>query len=186
MGKRVFEDLEIKKGLFDSEIFDGLPQRAKSIFFSAIEHTAIHYPNSLTSFVMCWCDEYDTCTSPIEKILFLAFRLVEIVRSSELCEKSVAIIVTPQYEIDTGKKRYYADFYINIESYIEDVGVIVECDGQEFHQKTKKQVEHDNEREYEIKKCGYDILRFSGSQIYNNPFKCANDIFDYLLMKEKK
>lgn len=31
---------------------------------------------------------------------------------------------------------------------------------------------------------GYDILRFSGSQIYENPFKCANDIFDYLLAKE--
>lgn len=186
MGKRVFEDLELKYGLFESEIFDNLPQRAKSMFFSAIEYTAVHYSESLTLMIMCWCDEYDTCISPIEKILFVAFRFVEIVRRNELSEKSVAISVTPQQEINTGKKRYYADFYINIDSYIEDVGVVVECDGHEFHQKTKKQVEYDNEREYEIKKCGYDILRFSGSQIYNNPFKCANDIFDYLLMKEKK
>ena len=86
----------------------------------------------------------------------------------------------------TGKKKYYVDLYFEIDSWTENVGVVVECDGYEFHQKSKKQVEYDNEREYEIKKCGFDILRFSGSKIYNDPFKCANDIFDYLLLKEKK
>lgn len=187
MSKRAFEGLNIDNiCLIESEIFDSLPVRAKSIFFSAMQHIAIHYNDLLARFTMCWCDEYDTCKSPIEKILFLAFNLVLIVRTNELNENSVGITVTPQFQIETESKRYYADLYFEIESYIDNVGVVVECDGHEFHQKTKKQVEHDNEREYEIKKCGYDVLRFSGSQIYNDPFKCANDIFDYLLMKEKK
>ena len=64
--------------------------------------------------------------------------------------------------------------------------MLVECDGHDFHEKTKEQVEKDNEREYELKMAVYEILRFSGSQIYNNPFKCANDVYDYLILKEKR
>ena len=186
MGNRLFEELQINNGLIEAEIFDSLPQRAKAMFFSAMQYTAIHDNENLTALIMGWCDDYSSCNSPIEKILFLAFRLVEVIRRNELCDKSEAISILPQMEIDTGNKKYYVDLYFVIESWLENVGVVVECDGHEFHHKTKKQVEHDNEREYEIKKCGYDILRISGSQIYNDPFKCANDIFDYLLLKEKK
>lgn len=186
MSKRAFEGLNIESCLIEAEIFDSLPVRAKSMFFSAMQYIAIHYNDCLNTFAMTWCDDYKSCKSPIEKILFLAFRILETVRCNELSDKSVAFNIEPQYLVDTGKKKYYVDLYFEIESWTENVGVAVECDGYEFHQKSKKQVKYDNEREYEIKKCGFDMLRFSGSQIYNDPFKCANDIFDYLLMKEKK
>lgn len=56
----------------------------------------------------------------------------------------------------------------------------------EFHQKTKEQVQKDNEREYDLKMAGYEILRFSGTQIFNNPIKCAEDTYNYIIKKIKE
>lgn len=64
--------------------------------------------------------------------------------------------------------------------------LIIECDGYEFHQKTRQQVQKDNEREYDLKMAGYEILRFSGSQIYNEPLKCAEDTYNYIMKKIKE
>ena len=59
----------------------------------------------------------------------------------------------------------------------------IECDGYEFHQKTKEQIIYDNERERNLKKEGYEIIRFSGSEIISNPYKCVQDIIDIILSK---
>lgn len=166
---------------FEVEVFNDLPDKAKLIFFSLIEEMARKRNENLFDVVAWWCEDFDSCKSPIEKILWMAFNIVKTLRSDELPQSCMGFIVEPQYEIETDNHKYYVDFYIVLASLCNDVDVVVECDGHEFHQKTKEQVTHDNEREYEIKKAGYDVLRFSGSQIYNAPFKCANDIFDYLL-----
>jgi hypothetical protein len=31
--------------------------------------------------------------------------------------------------------------------------------------------------------AGYDVLHYSGSQIFNDPIKCANEIYDYITIK---
>lgn len=182
---RVFEKVKIEYGDIMAEIFDCLPQRAKAMFFEAIEYTAIHYVDDLQRIIMQWNDDYNSCKSPIEKIFFLSFNLVSTIRDKELPKNYVVLSVYPQYEIETKDKKFIVDFNVFLECEDCYKELIVECDGHDFHEKTKKQVAHDNEREYAIKMSGYDILRFSGSQIYNNPFKVANDVFDYLLkMKE--
>lgn len=181
---RVFDDLSIENGNLDMELFDCLPQRAKAMFFAALQHITIHEEDKLLNFIMEWGEDYVSCKSPIEKIFFLAFNIVRMFRSNEFPDYVVGISVFPQFEVETESKKYCADFYIVVEGYKDEIDIIVECDGHDFHEKTKKQVAYNNEREYAIKKAGYDILRFSGSQIYENPFKCANDIFDYLLAKE--
>ena len=45
----------------------------------------------------------------------------------------------------------------NVNRFNTDKKILIECDGYEFHQKTKKQVENDNKREYDIKMLGYNI-----------------------------
>jgi very-short-patch-repair endonuclease len=64
-----------------------------------------------------------------------------------------------------------------------EVQLIIECDGHEFHKATKEQIKHDNERDYDLKMAGYDVLHYSGSQIFNDPIKCANEIYDYITIK---
>lgn len=165
--------------------FENLPTRAKEIYFYAMEKT-VHQNNIIVHLITNppFAGSED-CQSPIEKILYVACKIVFCIRNSELKDGELGIFILPQVDIETDSKKYRADFSFVLEKE-EGISpeVIVECDGHEFHQKTKTQVEHDNQREYDIKKMGYDILRFSGSQIYNNPFKCANDIFDYLIAKD--
>ena len=115
-----------------------------------------------------------------------AFNVVNEIRSEELGHDSIGITIITQKEILTNNHKYFVDFYIVSESINGYQDVVVECDGHEFHQKTKEQIVRDNEREYEIKKAGFDVLRFSGSQIYHTPFKCANDVFDYLVSKHER
>lgn len=59
--------------------------------------------------------------------------------------------------------------------------LVVECDGHEFHEKTKDQVARDKAREREIVSAGYEIFRFSGSEIWRNPLDCAGQISDWMV-----
>jgi very-short-patch-repair endonuclease len=52
----------------------------------------------------------------------------------------------------------------------------IECDGHDFHEKTKWQVAHDKKRERDIQEIGWIVIRFSGSEIYANAFKCVDQI----------
>ena len=98
-----------------------------------------------------------------------------------------SIALFSQKEIKANGKKYIVDFYFEEDEYVNkfntDKKIIIECDGYEFHQKTKEQVQKDNEREYNLKMAGYEILRFSGTQIYNNPFKCAEDTYNYIIKR---
>lgn len=85
------------------------------------------------------------------------------------------LIVICQHKID----KYIADFvflyifYDTLSDQIEDIKVVVECDGHDFHEKTKEQAQHDKERDRRFIELGYIVLRFTGSEIYKDPFKCA-------------
>ena len=62
---------------------------------------------------------------------------------------------------------------------------VIECDGHEFHQKTKEQVERDNARMRALQKEGYEVIRFSGTEIWHKPYKCANEVLNIILSKCK-
>ena len=124
---------------------------------------------------------YDDIESPIEQIFKTAFDLYMDLTGKEY------IFLFSQKEIKVNDKKYIVDFYFEEDEYVNkfntDKKIIIECDGYEFHQKTKEQVQKDNEREYNLKMAGYEILRFSGTQIYNNPFKCAEDTYNYIIKR---
>jgi len=118
--------------------------------------------------------------SPIEQIFITAFELY----MKLLKKEYILLFAQKPIQIDE-KKCYVADFYFEADEYVNlfqtDKKIVIECDGHQFHQKTKEQVRHDNEREFDLKMAGYEIIRFSGSQIYNEPFKCAEDAYNYIM-----
>lgn len=59
--------------------------------------------------------------------------------------------------------------------------VIVECDGHDFHEKTKEQAQRDKARDRYIAGRGFRVLRFTGSEIFNGPQSVLNEIFMVLL-----
>jgi hypothetical protein len=58
--------------------------------------------------------------------------------------------------------------------------LIVECDGHDFHERTKEQASRDKERDRVLQSCGYRVFRFTGSDIHRDSIKCAKECVDYL------
>lgn len=58
---------------------------------------------------------------------------------------------------------------------------VIEIDGHNFHEKTKEQVKQDNTKNRDYLKWGVVPIRFSGSEVYNNPLKCAEETFETVL-----
>lgn len=131
--------------------------------------------------------------SPIEKQLLLGFlntqRLTSIGNAGSKyalslmieCENVYIIpqeYITPKIRVDFvivvlgGAKKNYAS-------------VVIECDGHDFHEKTKEQAKKDKARDRKITAEGYKILRFTGSEIYNDLDRCIQEITD-LIKKEIK
>ncbi len=58
--------------------------------------------------------------------------------------------------------------------------IIVECDGHEFHEKTKEQAAHDKRRDRALFSEGWPVLRFTGSEIRADAAGCARQVLDAL------
>ncbi|WP_292382204.1 DUF559 domain-containing protein [Mesorhizobium sp.] len=54
--------------------------------------------------------------------------------------------------------------------------IAVECDGHDFHEKTKLQAAHDKKRDRYLQSQGYKVYRFAGSEIFADPKKCADEV----------
>ena len=55
----------------------------------------------------------------------------------------------------------------------------IECDGHDFHEKTKAQVAKDNSRDRYFLQNGIPTMRFSGSEIWRDPVKCVDEIIEH-------
>lgn len=53
----------------------------------------------------------------------------------------------------------------------------VECDGHDFHERTKEQAKRDRSRDRALQDNGYAVYRFTGSEIYRTPLKCARQVW---------
>lgn len=154
------------------EYFDKLPYKAKELILTKESYNILEG-------VEIWRHELE---SPIEEILRVALE-------KKMIEYNKSWFVESQTEIECKNgNTYRADFTIWHDDILnwelkEEFALVIECDGHEFHQKTKKQVEKDNKREYDLKMNGWEILRFSGSEIYNEPMECADKIIKYVIEK---
>ena len=54
--------------------------------------------------------------------------------------------------------------------------LIVEVDGHDYHDRTKEQASYDRKRDRELTLEGYRVVRFTGSDVFNHPAECAEDI----------
>lgn len=134
------------------------------------------------------CDDgaITSTDSPIEAQLLVAvglqFKLYDTIplkvlkrTSSEddLPEAGAAII--PQFSIG----KYRADFVV-LSKEAQNLRLVIECDGHEFHHATKEQVERDKVRDRAIQSRGFHILRFSGREIYRDAMSCAYEVQDFV------
>lgn len=58
--------------------------------------------------------------------------------------------------------------------------LLVECDGHEFHERTKEQAKRDRSRDRLAQYEGLPVFRFTGSEIWNDPQGCADEVLQYM------
>jgi len=121
--------------------------------------------------------DIDKCRvdSPIEKQL-----LKELLADKTRYAIYKGISIETQRECLTQGHRYRVDFYIEIEHECGKTGFVIECDGHDFHEKTKEQAKEDSQRDRNFLKDGIYTIRFTGSEIYNNSRQNAEEIFEII------
>jgi len=153
-----------------------------------------HFGSSLCEFL----DHIDAlklkCESPIE-VKFLdallqiapchglpiAYRSEDLAQLFYGREITYDLYICPQYEL-TLQKKYRTDFYLITKERHKsgNRAVIVECDGHEFHERTKEQARRDKARDRDMAANGYTVMRFTGSEIHADAKECADQVASFL------
>lgn len=113
------------------------------------------------------------CESPIERLF--AVQMVPMFRQSYVSYiYQVADFEAQSTLVMESEKEYRVDFLVRLaDPILKQMNFVIECDGHDFHEKTKEQVRKDKARERELQMNGYIVIRFSGSEIHNNALKCS-------------
>lgn len=132
---------------------------------------------------------YGVAQSPIEKIMGEALSIIHVLYFDgygdcpwlvELRDKQEDESggwlwrVTPQFKVGA----YKVDFLVEC-SLCPDKKLAVECDGHDFHEKTKAQAQHDKSRDRCLLSNGVATMRFTGSEIFNDPCGCVLEVARY-------
>jgi len=78
---------------------------------------------------------------------------------------------------------YCADFFVEyVHAGFDDsaVRLVVECDGHDFHERTKEQAKKDRARDRFMQKVGLPVLRYTGSEIFANAADCGKQVLDFI------
>ena len=113
------------------------------------------------------------CESPIEELF-----LVEWYFQNEIYDTGYSI--KSQYKIND----YRVDFMIST-PHKENI-LIVELDSYLWHGSKPEQFAKEKERERELRREGWDIIRFSGREIYKDVINCVYELIEYLENMEEK
>lgn len=116
--------------------------------------------------------------SPIEKLLLAALRRwFRRVDTELVCWANGDLRMWPQHEVFGG--RYRLDFAIMNSHFRWKLAI--ECDGHDFHERTKEQAQRDKARDRDLVADGWTVLRFTGSEIHKNPSDCAEQIIGHVV-----
>lgn len=128
------------------------------------------------------------CESPIEAAFATAFMLlaesnygqtgfIEPGYEKELLPPDFEFVLAAQRHIG----NYRVDFLAGWNPLYERKPIVVECDGHNFHERTKEQAARDRARDRELQSSGYKVFRFTGAEIHKDAFVCATEVLEELL-----
>lgn len=120
--------------------------------------------------------------TPIEEIMELILLSVNgnisEIYDGERCKPF--LLFYPQEKIGNYRADFLCYFMNGKQKYI------IECDGHDFHEKTKEQAKYDKQRERFFVSNGYKVLRYSGSEIFNDFFKIEEELTSFFEKEYEK
>lgn len=160
--------------------------KEEGLLLRAKEHLAVKFEED---FLYCAA----ICQSPIERLMLLAlmseatagypfhlypclYRESPPIDELPIFEQNGCWLI-PQVRIGP----YRADFVIINNLAASRQVVIIECDGHDFHEKTKEQAAHDKRRDRYFAAQRYTVLHFTGSEIYQDAQGCAEEALGHVV-----
>ncbi|MBD1223262.1 endonuclease domain-containing protein [Virgibacillus halodenitrificans] len=133
----------------------------------------------LTIYKASFVTAMEGCESPIEQLMIVHLIDLEQELMKSLFElgKKFEVYLKKQEIVETENgKRFRLDFSVECSIEEENYKFAIECDGHDFHEKTKEQVTRDKSRDRDLTKLGYTVIRFSGSEIWKDPSRCVREV----------
>jgi len=141
----------------------------------------------------------DSSESPIEMVMALALWIAGREKIDQVCyilngriygrtDSKQVLTIEPQANID----EYRVDFALTLRSPVQESlatpfprchfqHMVVECDGFNFHDRTRDQACRDRKRDRRLQTLGYLVFRYAGSEIWADVFQCATEAIEVLL-----
>lgn len=116
----------------------------------------------------------------------------------------IQIVLQPQIQV--GERRYRLDFAVLVERFVrkappgagtgkviqdsswyeryDAVYINVECDGHDFHERTKEQAARDKRRDRDLQSVGWVVARFTGSEIFKDAPAAAAQVRDIVSARQ--
>jgi hypothetical protein len=140
------------------------------------------------------------CESPIEELMGAALiraagttavwvndpqhgRMVQFYTATP--EAGIAFLA-PQSDIWARGRRYRLDFLVGFGTEANFKAVAVECDGHDFHDRTKEQASADRARDRAVQAEGVLVARFTGADIHADALACAREVWEMVGLFPKR
>lgn len=132
---------------------------------------------------------YKRCDSPIEKIMLFGLLVTFACYDTGDEWREVDGFLTLGSHRDLGDiilgqqvalGQFRVDFLLGTSGVGSNRGIVIECDGHDFHERTAVQAQRDKSRDRWLQMHGYMVLRFTGREIYQNTAACAGEICEAL------
>lgn len=112
------------------------------------------------------------CESPIEALFLAAFLRYH-------CPASPYASCEYEIEPQRGVAGYRVDFLVRFRFEGCERSVAVECDGHDYHERTREQAERDKRRDRDLLFAGIPVFHFTGRELHRDPAACAGQVVDY-------
>lgn len=140
------------------------------------------------------------CQSPIERAMFYALVIEASTRSYSVVvvdqhlhptliqhgfgiKEPVVIQLQAQlgdYRVDFCLRHTVASHDAEGRATVSERRLVVECDGHDFHDRTKEQASRDRERDRVLQSTGVHVFRFTGADIWRDAFRCAREAVSFV------
>lgn len=131
-----------------------------------------------------WNELEDVCQSPIEQMMLAEILFLEdgydAVKWGFMDGAPNQPETETNFDCQVSVLKYKVDFLFTVRVKGKERKVVVECDGHNFHDRTKAQAQRDKSRDRDMTNAGYIVIRFTGSEIYRRADDCAIEISDLL------
>jgi len=131
-------------------------------------------------------DVFDTCGSPIERMMAFGLLVTFAIYSTTEWFWTDGFLSLGSYadqgDVTLGQQvqlgEYRVDFLLGVSGC--NRAIVIECDGHDFHERTKAQAQRDKSRDRWLQMHGYMVFRYTGTEIYKNTADCGGQVFDAL------